>query len=148
MPLVNGSLVTVTAYPAREAASTARRALDGAGIASVVDEPAEHRVRVRVETLDALRAGDVLTRTCDTLPEIDEADEETAPPLCPACESPDAMPSNRAKSLLLVAILAVAVGTAAEVLQAAVFAIAAASVYYLVQGRLRCTSCGETWDAA
>jgi len=145
---VNGPLVTVTAYPARDAAATARRALEGAGIDSVIDEPAEQRVRVRVETLEALRAGDVLTRTCATLPEIDEADEETAPVRCPACDSPDATPSNRARTLLLVAVLAIAVGTAAEILQAAVFAVAAAGVYALMQGRWRCTACGETWDQA
>ena len=148
MTLVNRPLVTVTAYPARDAATTARRALDVAGIDSVLDEPAEHRVRVRVDNLDALRAGDVLTRSCDTLPEIDEADEDPAPVQCPACDSLDAAPSNRGKSFLLVAILAIAVGTAAGILQAATFAIAAASVYYLVQGRWRCTACGETWDQA
>jgi hypothetical protein len=143
---VNGSLVTVTAYPAREAASTAKRALDFAGIDSVLDEPAESRVRVRVENVDALRAGDVLTRTCDTLPEIEEADEEATPVTCPACDSGEAVPSDRARSFLLMAALAIAVGTAAGFLEGAFFVIAAASVYFLVQGRWRCPSCNETWD--
>lgn len=143
---VNGPLATVTAYPARDAAGTAQRALDGAGIASVLDEPAEARVRVRVENVDALRAGDVLTRTCDSLPEIQDADEEDREVVCGACGSPEAEPSHRARSLLLVAILAIAVGTATENVQATVFAIAAACVYYLVQGRWRCSKCNETWD--
>lgn len=143
---MNGPLVTVTAYPARDAARTAKRALDFAGIDSTVDEPAEDRVRVRVENVDALRAGDVLTRTCDTLPEIDEADEEARENVCPACSSADATPSHRAKSFLLIAALAVAVGVAAQVIQATFFAVAAAGVFHLVTGRWRCNACGETWD--
>lgn len=140
------NLVTVTAYRERDTAGTAKRALDFAGIESVVDEPAESRVRLRVENVDALRAGDVLTRNCDALPEIHEADEEARENLCPACGSPDAEPSRRARSFALVAILAIAVGTAAGVLQAAFFAILAAAVFHLVTGRWRCNSCGETWD--
>jgi hypothetical protein len=136
----------VTAYPARDAARTAKRALDVAGIDSTVDEPAEDRVRVRVENVDALRAGDVLTRTCDTLPEIDEADEEAGENVCPACNSADAAPSHRARSFLLIAALAVAVGIAAQVIQATFFAVAAAGVFHLVSGRWRCNACGETWD--
>ena len=140
------NLVTVTAYPERETASTAKRALDVAGIDSVVDEPAEQRVRLRVENVDALRAGDVLTRNCDTLPEIDEADEEARENVCPGCGSPDAAPSHRARSFLLVTVLAIAVGTATGILQAAFFAIAAAAVFHLVTGRWRCQACSETWD--
>ena len=140
------NLVTVTAYPERENASTAKRALDVAGIESVVDEPAERRVRLRVENVDALRAGDVLTRNCDALPEIQEADEEARETLCPECGSPDAEPSRRARSFALITVLAVAVGTAAQFLQAAFFAIAAAGVFHLVTGRWRCNACGETWD--
>ena len=141
------NLVTVTAYRAREAARTAKRALDFAGIESLVDEREEERVRVRVENLDAIRAGDVLTRDCATLPEIEEADEE-APPgenACPACDSLETVPSDRGKTFLLVATLAVAVGTAAGLLQAAFFGVLAAAVYQLVQGRSRCTACGETF---
>lgn len=140
------SLVTVTAYPERDNARTAKRALDGAGIESVVDDAAERRVRLRVENVDALRAGDVLTHRCATLPEIDEADEEARENVCPACGSPDAAPSHRARSFLLVAALAVAVGTAAELLQGTFFVVAAAGVFQLVTGRWRCGACGETWD--
>jgi hypothetical protein len=146
MGAVNGPLVTVTAYPMRDAARTAKRALDVAGIDSLVDEPAEDRVRLRVENVDALRAGDVLTRTCDTLPEIDEADEEARENLCPACSSADAAPSHRGRSFLLIAVLAIAVGTGAQVVQATFFAVAAAGIFQLVSGRWRCNACGETWD--
>lgn len=144
MPGVN--LVTVTAYPERDDARTAKRALDHAGIESLVDEPAERRVRLRVENTDALRAGDVLTRSCDTLPEIEEADEEARANDCPACGTPDAVPAHRARTFLLVATLAVAVGAAAQLLQATFFVVAAAGVFQLVSGRWRCEACGETWD--
>ena len=140
------NLVTVTAYPERDTARTAKRELDFAGIDSVVDDAAERRVRLRVETVDALRAGDVLTRTCATLPEIDEADEEEREAACPACGSLDAAPSRRARTFLLVATLAIAVGTAVELLQWAVLLIAATGVFQLVSGRWRCGACGETWD--
>ncbi|HEX6084952.1 MAG TPA: hypothetical protein VF266_10540 [Thermoanaerobaculia bacterium] len=140
------NLVTVTAYPERDTARTAKQVLDVAGIESVVDEPSERRVRLRVENVDALRAGDALNRNGDTLPEIQEADEETVENLCPACDSPDAEPSRRARSFLLVTVLAIAIGTAAGFLQATFFAIPAAAVFHLVQGRWRCNACGETWD--
>jgi hypothetical protein len=140
------NLVTVTAYPERDTARTAKQVLDVAGIESVVDEPAERRVRLRVENVDALRAGDALNRNGDTLPEIQEADEEARENLCPACTSPDAEPSHRARSFLLVSVLAIAVGTAAGLLQAAFLAIPAAAIFHLVHGRWRCNACGETWD--
>lgn len=140
------NLVTVTAYPERDTARTAKRALEVAGIDSVVDDAAERRVRLRVENVDALRAGDVLTRTCAALPEIDEADEDEREAACPACGSPEALPSRRARTFLLLAALTVAVGTAAELLQATFFVVAAAGVFQLVSGRFRCGACGETWD--
>ena len=140
------SLVTVTAYPRRDAANTAQRALDTAGIEAEVDQPDESRVRVRVENLDALRAGDVLTRDCATLPEIDEPDEEVLENACPACDSLDVASTRRAQTFLLFGMLIMAVGVAAELAQAAFFGVLAAAVYQLVRGRWRCTACGETWD--
>jgi uncharacterized ferredoxin-like protein len=139
------NLVTVTAYPAREAARTAKRALDFEGIESLVDDRDDDRVRVRVENLDAIRAGDVLTRDCATLAEIEEADEEAAESRCPACASPEIAPSQRAKTFALLATMALSIGVAAELLQAAFFAVLAAAVYQLVQGRWRCTACGESF---
>jgi hypothetical protein len=142
----DASWVTVTAYPAREAAHTAQRALDTAGIDAEVDQPDERRVRVRVENLDALRAGDVLTRECATLPEIDEPDEEAIENACPACDSLDVASSHRWQTFLLLGTLVMAVGVAADLTQAAFFGVLAAAVYQLVRGRWRCTSCGSTWD--
>ncbi len=144
--MIGMSLVTVTAYPLRDAAQTAQRALDTAGIDAEVDQPDESRVRVRVENLDALRAGDVLTRECATLPEIDEPDEEAFENACPACDSLDVASTNRAQTFLLVSVLIMAVGVAADITQAAFFGVLAAAVYQLVRGRWRCTACGETWD--
>jgi len=144
--MIGMSLVTVTAYPLRDAAQTAQRALDTAGIDAEVDQPDERRVRVRVENLDALRAGDVLTRECATLPEIDEPDEEAFANACPACDSLDVASTNRAKTFLLFSILILGVGVAADITQGAFFGVIAAAVYQLVRGRWRCTACGETWD--
>ena len=139
-------LVTVTAYSAPADARTAKGALDSAGITAVVDEALERRVKVRVTNLDAIRAGDVLTARCDTLAEIDEADEEESDATCPACGSPDVTSSRRGQMFLLVTTLAVAIGVATELVQAAFFAIAAAAVFLLIAGRRRCQNCNETWD--
>jgi len=139
-------LVTVTAYAAPADARTAQGALDSAGIAAVVDDALERRVKVRVTNLDALRAGDVLTARCATLEEIDEADEDEGDTACPACGSPDVTSSRRAQTFALIVTLAVAIGVATELVQAAFFAIAAAAVFLLIAGRRRCQNCNETWD--
>ena len=138
-------LVTVTAYSAPNDAQTAQGVLDSAGIPAVVD-PTPHKTRVRVPNLDAIKAGDVLTARAPTLAEIDEADEDEAESLCPACGSPDVASSRRMHMFGLVVTMAVAIGFAAEMLQAAVFAVAAAAVYFLIAGRWRCQACNETWD--
>ena len=136
-------LVTVTAYSAPADARAAKGELDSAGIPSVVDEALERRVKVRVTNLDAIRAGDVLTSRYS---EIEEADEEEADALCPACGSPDVVPSRRGQMFALIVTLAVAIGVATELVQAAIFAIAAAAVFLLIAGRRRCQNCNETWD--
>ena len=138
-------LVTVTAYSAPNDAQTAQGVLDSAGIAAVVD-PAPQKARVRVTNVDAIKAGDVLTARCPTLAEIDEADEDDVEQICPACGSPDVASSRRMQMFGLVVTLAVAIGFAAELLQAAVFAVAAAAVFFLIAGRWRCQMCNETWD--
>lgn len=138
-------LVTVTAYSAPSDAHTAQGVLDSAGIPAVVD-PAPHKTRVRVPNLDAIKAGDVLTARASALSEIDEADEDDSERICPACGSPDVASSRRLHMFGLVATLAVAIGFAAEMLQAAVFAVAAAAVFLLIAGRWRCQMCNETWD--
>ena len=138
-------LVTVTAYTAPTDARTAQGVLDSAGIPAVVDA-APHKMRVRVPNLDAIRAGDVLTARAPMLAEIDEADEDERERICPACGSADIAPSHRGQMFWLVVTLAVAIGVAAEMIQAAFFAIAAAAVFLLIAGRWRCQNCSETWD--
>ena len=140
------SLVTVTAYPERDDAKVAQGALDAAGIEAVVDEPAERKARVRVDNVDAIRAGDVLTRTCDSLTEIDEPDEEQTPLTCPECGSLDASSSRRGQMFLLVTAVAIAVGVGAGATELALFLIGVTGVLLLVRGRWRCNSCFETFD--
>lgn len=139
-------LVTVTAYAALGDARTAQGVLDSAGIPAVVDDERERRLRVRVTNVDAIRAGDVLTARCPTLAEIDEADEDERERACPSCGSPDVIRSRRGQTFALVLTVAVAVGVATELVQAAFFAIAAAAVFLLIAGRWRCQTCNETWD--
>ncbi|MGZ5440993.1 MAG: hypothetical protein ACXW5U_14795 [Thermoanaerobaculia bacterium] len=139
-------LVTVTAYAAPNDARMAQGTLDSAGIPAVVDDVRERRTRVRVTTLDAIRAGDILTARAPMLTEIDEADEEEGERVCPSCGSPDITSSRRAQTFALVFTLALAIGAAAELVQAAFFAVAAAAVFFLIAGRWRCESCNETWD--
>ena len=143
---VTDRLVTVTAYPEGDDARRAKGALDSAGIASVVDDAVAQRVKVRVENEHAIRAGDVLTASCPTLPEIEEADEEPREQLCPECETRDVSPSRRAQTFALIAVLAVAVGVGIGLVEAAFFCILAAGVFLLIRGRWRCNLCGETFD--
>ena len=138
-------LVTVTAYPEREDAQTAQGALDSAGIPSVVDAAVERRVKLRVANVEALRAGDVLNENCATLPEIEEADEEREELRCPACDAGEPAPAHRARMFALIVTMAIAVGVALGVIEAAFFAIATAGVFLLMGGRWRCSACGETW---
>jgi ribosomal protein S27AE len=136
-------LATVTAYWRREDAGVAKRALDGAGIDAVVEETAV--AKVRVERLDAMRAGDVLNRTCDQLDEVGEADEEPRDEVCPACGSADVESSMRGR--LFAAIVAVVTGVSVAVGQteAAFFILFAAGVYLLTANRWRCGDCGNSW---
>lgn len=139
-------LVTVTAYPAREPAQTAQGALESAGIDSTIDDALDARVKLRVSNLQAIHAGDVLTARCPTLPEIDEADEETADLTCPACGSSDVAPTKRIRMFALIAFLSVALGFSYGSIQTAFFAIATAAVFLVIGGRWHCEMCGEKWD--
>lgn len=139
-------LVTVTAYSAADDARQAKGVLDGEGIESLVDEAAERRVKVRVQNVDAIRAGDALTARFPSPTEIDEPDEEPASAVCPACGSTEVGPSRRARTFVLIVMMAIAIGVATETTYGA-FAIAAATaVLMLITGRRRCESCGEMWD--
>ena len=139
-------LVTVTAYAEGEDADAARGALDTAGIESVIDDAVERRVKVRVENVLAIRAGDVLTASAPAASEILEPDEESPELVCPACDSPDIGSSRRGQTFALVATLAVAVGVGIGIVEATFFVILATAVFLLIRGRWRCTACGETFD--
>lgn len=139
-------LVTVTAYGKDEDARNAKGALDTAGIPAVVETSAPERVKVRVENVQALRAGDVLNAHAEPPSEIFEPDEEESDRLCPACDSPEVAPSRRIQTFLLIATLAVAAGFGVGLVEAAFFAILAAAVFLLIRGRWRCSLCGETFD--
>jgi hypothetical protein len=139
-------LVTVTAYSAPGDAKTAKGVLDSAGIASVVDDAVERRVKVRVPNVDALRAGDVLTARGSIPSEIEEADEEAGERTCPTCGSVDIASARRGQTFALVATMAVALGVAIELVQAAFFAILATGLFLLMAGRWRCQTCGDAWD--
>jgi len=138
-------LVTVTAYPARDDARVAKGALDEAGIESVVEEQVA-RAKVRVQNVDAIRAGDVLSAEVPTLVEIDEADEDELEPECRVCRSADVTKVPRALLFALVALTAVGVGYGVGRMDAAFFAMAAWALILLMRGRWRCNECGETWN--
>lgn len=139
-------LVTVTAYADGEDADAAKGALDTAGIDSVIDDAVERRVKVRVENVLAIRAGDVLTANGTAPSEIDEPDEDSRELICPECDSPEIVSSRRAETFALVATLAVAVGVGIGIVEATFLAIIATAVFLLIGGRWRCTACGETFD--
>lgn len=138
--------VTVTAYSADDDARAAKGALDSAGIAAVVDDAVERRVKVRVENVHAIRAGDVLNARTAAPSEIHEADEEERERACPDCQSTDVASSRRGRMFLLVAVLAIAVGVGVSSIDLAFYAIAATAVFLLIRGRWRCAACGETFD--
>lgn len=139
--------VTVTAYSADDDARAAKGALDSAGIAAVVDDAAERRLKVRVENIHAIRAGDVLNAQTAAAPsEIHEADEDARDGACPACQSTDVTSSRRGRMFLLVTTLAIAVGVGISSIDLAFYAIAATAVFLLIRGRRRCAACGETFD--
>lgn len=138
--------VTVTAYSADDDARAAKGALDSAGIAAVVDDAVERRLKVRVENVHAIRAGDVLNAQTAAPSEIHEADEEERERACPACQSTDVAPSRRGRMFLLVAVLAIAVGVGISSIDLAFYAIAATAVFLLIRGRWRCATCAETFD--
>lgn len=139
-------LVTVTAYSAGEDARLAKGVLDSEGIESLVDDAVERRVKVRVQNVDAIRAGDVLTARFPSPTELDEPDEETAEAACPACGSLDVASSRRARTFLFIVLMAVAVGVPTQMTLGALVVILATAVVLLITGRRRCAPCGETWD--
>jgi hypothetical protein len=138
------SLATVTAYWRREDAGVAQNALESAGIGAVVEQTVV--AKVRVERLDAMRAGDVLNRTCDDLGEVGEADEEPNAAGCSACGSLDVKASMRGRMFASIVAVVIAVSVAVEQSAAAFCLLFAAGVYQLIAQRWRCGDCGNAWD--
>lgn len=136
-------LATVTTYRRAEEAAVAQHALGDAGIESVVEQA--HIAKLRVERLDALRAGDVLN--AHELPDLDEADEELADPsVCAACGSTDVRRAFRVAPVLALIALAIGIAAAIGSTEVAFFAAFAAAVFALIAERWRCGECGERWD--
>lgn len=138
------TLATVTAYRRRDHAGVAQSALDGAGIESVVEET--NVAKVRVENVDALRAGDVLNRVAEPLEEIDEADEASRNEACPACESRNVEASRRWQLFVVIALAVLGTAIAVGRTDAAFFILFATGVYLLTANRWRCRDCGHAWD--
>lgn len=138
-------LVTVTAYRHRRDAGVAQGVLDDAGIPSIIE--AAERAKLRVEHLDALRAGDVLTARAPALDEIVEADEETGDPsACVRCGSGDIGRPGRGVTFAAIVTLAMSLGVAVGLTDAAFLAILVSGVVLLISGRWRCHECGASWD--
>ena len=148
-------LVTVASYWFLSDAVLAQNALDAAGIDSVLDDEnmatnitnAVRGVKLRVRNIDAIRAGEVLESQCESLDEIEEADEpRVEPESCPACGSTDIMRNSRLPLFGVIAVLALSIGVALNVSEAAFFGVLAAAVLLLISDRNRCPECGETWN--
>lgn len=143
--LIMADRSTVTAYWRREDAAVARRALDFEGIDAEVEEKSV--AKVRVENVDALRAGDVLNRSCDHLDEVGEPDEELGDPgVCPECGSPDIASSMRGRLFAALVAVAVAVSVAVGRTELAFLGLCVAGVFLLIAQRWRCAECGCRWD--
>src|SRR5262245_50107267 len=96
----------------------AQSALEAAGIQSVLDDqnmalyytPAVRGVKLRVRNVDALRAGEVLETSCETLEEIGEAEEDRQDTdVCPACGSSDLVHNSRGLAFAIIAALAIGI---------------------------------------
>jgi hypothetical protein len=135
-------LATVTTYRRTDEAVVAQHALETAGIDSVVEEA--RVAKLRVEPVDALRAGDVLNE--HALPDIGEADEEFPDASqCALCNSRDVRRALRLAPLLGLVALAIGIAAAVDSTEIAFFAAFAAAVFALVADRWRCGDCGATW---
>jgi len=152
---VSDFLVTVASYWFLSDAVVAQNALDAAGIDSVLDDEnmatnytaAVRGVKLRVRNIDAIRAGEVLESQCESLDEIEEADEpRVEPESCPACGSTDNTRNSRLPLFGIIAVLALSIGFALNISEAAFFGVLAAAVLLLISDRNRCSECGETWN--
>ena len=149
-------LVTVASYWFLSDAVLAQNALEAAGIESVLDDQnmatnithAVHGVKLRVRNIDAIRAGEVLESQCESLEEIDEAEEppRPEPETCPACGSTEVLRNSRLQLFAVIAALSLGLGLALGTSEAAFFGALAAGVLLLISDRNRCGECGETWN--
>lgn len=135
---------TVTAYRRRDHAGVAQHALEVAGIDSQIEET--NIAKVRVDYLDALRAGDVLNQVAEPLDEIVEADEPAANTTCPSCGSADVHSSMRIQIFAAIAAVVIGVSIAVSRTEAGFFVLAAAGLFLLMGSRWRCGECGEGWS--
>ena len=136
-------LSTLASFALAHEADVARRALEISGIASFVDE----RRRLRVATLDVIRAGAVLDTRCDGLVELAVPDEDAADVSeCRVCGSTEVASTHRALSFAAISAIAVSLGVASDSTATAFFALLAAAVFLLITDRWRCLDCGATWN--
>ena len=133
------TLVTIAQFHGRADAAVAKHAMDSAGIDAAVEN-----VRLAVRNEDAYRAYDALD---PALPVIEEAYEErTHLVACESCGSSAIGPSPRLSTFGGIALLAIGVGAALGLTDAAFFAIGTAGLYLLMSDRRRCNDCGASWN--
>ena len=136
------SLVTIARFYGSADAEVAKHAMDSAGIDSAVAD-----VRLEVHNEDAYRAFGVLDSACPALPVVEEAYETSADAtVCGACGSADIVSTRRIAAFAGVAAIALGVGTAIGLTDAAFFAVGAAGLFLLMSDRWRCSDCGESWN--
>lgn len=136
------SLVTVAQFHGSNDAEVAKLAMDHAGIVSEVEN-----VRLDVHNEDAYRAFGVLETACPTLPVVEEAYEvERDMTTCSACGSSDVFPTRRFTTFAGVATIALGIGVAIGLTDAAFFAVGTAGLFLLMSDRWRCAECRQTWN--
>jgi hypothetical protein len=136
---MSDTLVTIAQFHGSSDAAVAKHAMDSAGIESEVED-----IRLEVHNEDAYRAYDVLDTTA--LPVIEEAYEAADLTLCPACGSTTALPTPRIAAFAGVAAIALVIGIAVGLTEAAFLAVAAAALFFLMSDRWRCPDCAATWN--
>lgn len=138
---MSDALVTIAQFHGSTDAEVAKSAMDSAGIESEVED-----VRLEVHNEDAYRAYDVLDTACPALPMIEEAYEAPVETVCKSCGSSVVVSTPRIAAFAGVATLAVAIGVAVGLTDAAFFAVGASGLFLLISDRWRCTECGASWN--
>lgn len=138
---MSDTLVTIAQFHGSTDAEVAKSAMDSAGIVSEIED-----VRLEVHNEDAYRAYGILDTACPALPVIEEAYEAPAEAACKACGSSVVVSTPRIAAFAGVATLALAIGVAVGLTDAAFFAVGAAGLFLLIADRWRCTDCGASWN--